>query len=548
MNPVDAGKRPATATLAVAAFSLSNVLLLRLWFELNHLQHSPLYQYYLQRPAEAADYFAALLTMALLAALLFLPLRAATGGHGRIAAGAGAVLIGLAAIASLYLAAEVSERLPEPLLWRTGDHLARTGDSPLFPLGLAAAALLIAALPPLSRCAVACSRSAITVLLLLAPFGALMAGSAAGHALRFVWDNEQPASHTAMSAPAPGTTTALPGATRRAVVMVFDELDWRLAFEQRPAGLALPAFDRLRARGVSATHAFPPSNATVMSLPAMLSGRMVAGIRPHGWAGLEMDFLTGGTVEFPDPESLFHRLAARGVSSGAAGWYLPYCREFPALTDCAQASAYNYATSIVPEGSFGAALTTQWRQIVPWTLGYAGLRQQRLMERLVQMLADPRLGLVFAHLPVPHFPWIPDDGAPETGRSETHFPVSGGPQSYFGNLRIADAALGRTLELMERYCAGCLLVTTSDHWWRWSRRHDGITDRRVPFLAVRIGDTAPATVDRAFSNIAAAGLVEQFLAGRIEGNTGIAAWLERDAPHHEPVMASWMTDEDRAAH
>lgn len=532
---------PTRAAIAVASVSLANLLLLRLWFELNHLQHFPLYQYYLQRAAGPVDYAAALVTATLLAALAYPLLRAASGAHGRIATGIGSVLFAAALTICLALAVDTGELLPELALWRLGDRVALALDSHwLVPL-LAACALLIALAAPLARAAVVCARLALIVVLLLAPFGTLMMGHAIGNGLRPFWAERDAA--PAAGEPAPVSANRN-GAAQRGVLLVFDEFDYRLALEQPPDDLALPAFERLRARGVEALNAYPPSNATVISMPAMLGGRMVAGIRPWGWTGLDVDYAGGGTQAFPAGETLIERLDAAGVTSAIAGWYLPYCRIFPAIKDCVQVSAYGFATSIAAQTGFGGALATQWRQALPWTLGYAGMRQARLMTALERMLDDARHGLVFAHLPVPHFPYLPAAGT----RAETTYPVPEGPQNYFSNLREADAALARVLERLEARCAGCLLVVTSDHWWRWSRRHDGRTDRRVPFIAAIIGRDEPVRLRRPISNIAVHDLL---LAAAREGfasHAALAAWLERNAPMHDPVMASWMTDPDRAAH
>ena len=49
----------------------------------------------------------------------------------------------------------------------------------------------------------------------------------------------------------------------RVVWIVFDELDYRLSFPDRPSNLAMPHFDQLRAESIFAANAIPPANNTL---------------------------------------------------------------------------------------------------------------------------------------------------------------------------------------------------------------------------------------------------------------------------------------------
>ena len=44
----------------------------------------------------------------------------------------------------------------------------------------------------------------------------------------------------------------------RVVWIIFDEADYRMIFEQRPASLEMPEFDRLREESLSANNAISP--------------------------------------------------------------------------------------------------------------------------------------------------------------------------------------------------------------------------------------------------------------------------------------------------
>ena len=59
----------------------------------------------------------------------------------------------------------------------------------------------------------------------------------------------------------------------RVVWIIFDCTDYRLAFEQRPAGVSLPEFDRLRNESLFCVNACSPGNCTFSSMPELISGR-----------------------------------------------------------------------------------------------------------------------------------------------------------------------------------------------------------------------------------------------------------------------------------
>lgn len=72
--------------------------------------------------------------------------------------------------------------------------------------------------------------------------------------------------------------------SRRIFWLIFDEMDFRLSFIDRPDTLKLPEFDRLRQESIFAENAYPPGNVTETSLPALINGRRVSRVNrisPH---------------------------------------------------------------------------------------------------------------------------------------------------------------------------------------------------------------------------------------------------------------------------
>ena len=133
----------------------------------------------------------------------------------------------------------------------------------------------------------------------------------------------------------------------RIVWFIFDETDQRLAFERRPAGCELPAFDRLYAESVCATNAFPPGDSTFVSMPAFLAGRRFSSVAVRSASDLTVTLATNSAKaawsEFP---SVFKFARDLGVNGAVVGWYHPYDRLL--------ANGLSYCTSY-PSPTFDAA-------------------------------------------------------------------------------------------------------------------------------------------------------------------------------------------------
>jgi hypothetical protein len=301
-------------------------------------------------------------------------------------------------------------------------------------------------------------------------------------------------------------------AARRLVWLVFDEMSESLAFSRRPEGLALPNLDRLRAISLSAPGT-APSDSTLRSIPALLSGQQATG-------------------------TVFDDAATQGLASAIAGWYHPYgrmlagsVREAVWVSSCEslgvaeRADPPHLATDLV------FRLRQQWYQfpIVNRLPGVDTWRDCRDAQRrrlttvtgaAVRMAADPTLGLVFLHLPVPHPP-APDG------------PLRG--SEYLAGLSAADRALGRILDAVP---PGTAIVISSDHAWRpglwhsqtlWTPADELLAARNtsaVPFLISLPGDTATSEYTKPFATVRTRTLIAGILAGRITTRRQLLADLE----------------------
>jgi hypothetical protein len=329
-----------------------------------------------------------------------------------------------------------------------------------------------------------------------------------------------------LAEPAPLKRT--PPSLRRVVWLVFEELDQRITFEARAAGLELPELDRLRRESLYADGARPPAGTTEVSMPALITGRPVVAVAPLSPNDLELTFADGKTARWAAHANVFTRARALGYDTALIGWHLPYPR---VLGGALGAAAFR--SSAVYEAArgdtFGEVLWNQWASLVP----PAHLRQlsARRFEELaglaLRTATDERFGLVLVHLPVPHPPGIYDRA---TGRL-TPWNFNGAGEGYLDNLALADrmvAQLRRGLE-RTRLDDRTWLVVTSDRGWQASTHYDGLADHRVPFL-VRPPEGGRAThLDTAFNTAATHDLVLAILRGSVSDTREASAWLTRQA-------------------
>jgi hypothetical protein len=317
-----------------------------------------------------------------------------------------------------------------------------------------------------------------------------------------------------------------PPSLRRVVWLVFEELDQRLTFEARPAGLELPELDRLRRESLYAVGARPPAGTTEVSMPALITGRPVVAVAPFSPNELELTFADGKRARWSAHANVFTRARTLGYDTALIGWHLPYPRVLGgslALADWRPSAAYEG----VRGDTFGEAMWNQWASLAPPVnlRRLSARRFEELGDLAIRAATDGRFGLVLLHLPVPQPPGIYD---PATGRL-TSWNFTGAGGGYLDNLALADRMLAQLRRGLDRAHLGdrTWLVVTSDRWWRTSQQYDGHVDHRVPFL-VRPPDGGRAThVDMAFNTLGTHDLVLAILRGSVSDTADAAAWLTR---------------------
>jgi hypothetical protein len=318
----------------------------------------------------------------------------------------------------------------------------------------------------------------------------------------------------------------IPPSLRRVVWLVFEELDQRITFEARPAGLELPELDRLRRESLYADAARPPAGTTDVSMPALITGRPVVAVAPMNPNELDLTFADGRVVRWSKHPTVFSRARVLGYDTAVIGWQLPYPRVLAGSLGAAEwrpSVAYEQARG----ATFSQALGNQWGSLAP-PLHARRLHSQRfaeLADLAIRTAIDSRFGLVLLHLPVPHPPGIYDRATSRiTTRNFTR-----DAQGYLDNLALADRVVGELRRSLGRAGLGdrTWIVVSSAQWWRASNHLDGQIDHRVPFLVRPPDGGRTRHVDVAFNTLATHDLVLSILRGSISETADAAAWLAR---------------------
>jgi hypothetical protein len=302
---------------------------------------------------------------------------------------------------------------------------------------------------------------------------------------------------------------------------------------------------------------------TEMAMPALISGRLISKAEPRGASELMVTFGDAAqSVPWSRQPSVFSSARGLGFNTAVVGWYHPYCREIVAsLTSCSWHDGPLLRGALQRQASLAEAMKQQAANVFITTLGLNRLgmdprlvnraeREEEVRDYLAiltqgqRAAADPAIGLLLVHLPVPHPVGIYD-------RVRHEFKTAG-ESSYLDNLELADRALGELRQAMET--AGLwdstTVVISGDHWWRaevWSRL-DSVTeeevavapatpDHRVPFVVKLAGQKETLAYQPEMNTVLTHDLLLAVLRGEVHTAQEAAAWLDQhrsigDSPYN----------------
>jgi hypothetical protein len=338
--------------------------------------------------------------------------------------------------------------------------------------------------------------------------------------------------------PPPGP---VPAGRPRVVWIIFDETDYRIAFEQRPPGVSLPAFDQLRAESLFATDAYAPADGTICSMPSLILGRRLSLVDAKGSSDLNIMFAdTGATARWSTLPSVFSEARDLGINTALVGWYLPYDRMLPnALNYCAWWPLPSFEPARA--ATFRAEI---WQQIfsLTGTIHYREMSARMYQDSFIKALtvvSNNTYGLVLLHLPPPHRPGV---YLPEKDRF-TAWPMSK-VRGYFNNLMLADHELGtfRTALETSGEWDQTWVILSSDHSWRQSELYDGKRDMRVPFLVKPPENGESVTYSRQFNTVLTHHLILAILRGEITNGQKVATWIDTHRSSEGNIPAPMQLD------
>ncbi|MEO7652772.1 MAG: hypothetical protein ABIZ80_20110, partial [Bryobacteraceae bacterium] len=291
------------------AVSLANLCYLRIWSEL--LTYKRQQTYHMKTPPLPAEMLAALVNVLVLAALFFAIARFLRPRAPKLLEWGFLLFLAVPLNAIRSVLSNQFPLLKSPLF-------EAIGPWGVFLVGLTVG---VTSLVILLRWTRQTAKLAGTVLSLLLPFTAVTFGQALWAAAHF-----DPAPFANKPA---APRLAVDGKAPRVLWIIFDEWDQRLTFDEPRADLPLPELARFRSQALFVDNALAPGTETPVSIPALTTGRPVSGgipVDPREYLVSVRD--TREAVHWGSQPNVFSRARERGVNSGIAGWFHPYCRLF----------------------------------------------------------------------------------------------------------------------------------------------------------------------------------------------------------------------------
>jgi hypothetical protein len=240
--------------------------------------------------------------------------------------------------------------------------------------------------------------------------------------------------------------------------------------------------------------------------------------------------------------SVFSDARAAGFNVGLAGWWLPYCDVFPSvISACGVPKESDLRPSSVyasMEHQLHDHVDLHWfRTRLGWENHWT-MRQdlyhsyEAVHRHAMNMVADPGLGLVLIHWPIPHPLGIYDRNTDQFAFSHQN--------NYLDNYELVDRVLGEMRSALERAGLGerTAILLSSDHPLRpdewnihatWTHEESALSQETlfpwVPFLLKLPGQTDPVVYEAEFNTLLTKDLVLDILTGKTVTPADAAAWI-----------------------
>lgn len=296
----------------VAAISFANIAMFRVWAELFSYKEGDIFE--MKHPPPPSHYLSALLATLALTAVIW-PLIVWSAKPGRAGKVCSLIFLLLWFIPLNALRDVIGYRY-FPMLRFSG--VRAFGPAVVAVVGVSVAVAVLIAIFWYQRFLF---RLLSLLLIVGSPFALLMAGASLVRAARYSDAGFQDE-----------TSVRRPSGRRdapRVVWVIFDEMDQRLAFDDRPSGLSMPEFDRFREKALYSNNVTEAGGDTIFAIPSLMIGRKVLRVREAGVNELQVAFQDSTAfTSFKTIPNLFGQLRQLGLSTGLVAWGTPYCRMF----------------------------------------------------------------------------------------------------------------------------------------------------------------------------------------------------------------------------
>lgn len=318
----------------------------------------------------------------------------------------------------------------------------------------------------------------------------------------------------------------------RVVWFIFDELDQRMTFEERPDGFKASELDSIKEKSFYATEAYAPGLETVISMPSFIIGEKIEKTKPKATDELKLISKESESFMWSEKENIFDKIKDMGGKSALTGVFLPYCR---VIEDSLDLCSWQPFGTVEHKGELGLFKIMSHQFLSSLSSSPFNQRQhaievhKSIYNDAKKLVSDPSLKLVLVHWSIPHYPFIYDRKNEDF--SNFNYDMNKG---YYDNLALVDRTLKDMRKIMEE--AGTWdnthLIISSDHPWRMNLfpTYDEVYDKRIPFL-VKTANKESATNkklthQRPFNTVLTHNLILELLEEDISTNRDISNWLE----------------------
>ncbi len=485
--------------LAVFSLSVANLNLLPVWRILIFASDPDLY---FVPTIRRHDYIGALLLMLILAGGVFLFVKVAAW---RDSDANKWVVLGLIVVCLINPLNFLRIALPNSVIRELKASL------PYLGVGIAMASVLF------WKWRRGAARALFLLLVTLCPFALTNSAQAVWRAVFIVDEKGTTGESRRPAEPAGGKD---PDDLQRLIWILFDELDQRILFEQRPAGYEFPAFDSFRKQSIYASRFVPPGGHTMTAMPTYWIGQRVVDSRNRFRQRLEVQIEgRDDFVSVSDCDNLFAEAFASGASTGITGFYHPYCHLFGKFFDHCDGFLGDLWHS--PSENLLSSIKGSARSLIPgWRRGGAIRTFKSIRSAALELTVDPERDFVVVHVNMPHDPPICDP------RSDG-FKISGLGLSYADNLTCADKMLGE-IERDARKAGlwnGTAVVIMSDHGWKKLRPGWDSEPGAIPLMIKMADQSEEIQVDQELDSVLTKRLLLGILRRELRTPRDVVSWV-----------------------